>query len=204
MERRRHHRARLRLPARIRWMTPFGQHSEVCQTIDISRSGLRVPCSVPARPGTHLWVTFPYDASLPVGQPEMPARVVRCEPHFEGQAEVAVQFGSCAATLVARGNGMPPDRERRARPRRLLAVPVRVRPDHLPWFEETMTLDVSAAGVRFLSMRQYEAGSHLFLSFDPSSFTPWPGGGEVRTAVVRAEPACDANAIAVSVCGSDQ
>src|SRR5256885_17249724 len=77
MERREHHRAQLRLPVRLRWSTPFGQKTEVCQTLDVSRGGLRVPCAEAHAPGVPLWVTFPYDVSLDDGQPEMLAKVVR-------------------------------------------------------------------------------------------------------------------------------
>src|SRR2546423_9344559 len=77
MERREHHRAQLRLPVRLRWSTPFGQRIEVCETLDVSRGGLRVPCGEAHAAGVPLWVTFPYDVSLGDGQPEMLARVVR-------------------------------------------------------------------------------------------------------------------------------
>src|SRR5215813_6312633 len=77
MDRREHHRVQLRLPARLRWTTPFGQKTEVCTTVDVSRGGMLVPCREPHAEGMHLWVTFPFDDSLIVGQPEVLARVVR-------------------------------------------------------------------------------------------------------------------------------
>ena len=77
MDRRDHHRVQLRLPARLRWTTPFGQKTEVCTTVDVSRGGVLVPCREPHAEGMPLWVTFPYDNSLIVGQPEVFARVVR-------------------------------------------------------------------------------------------------------------------------------
>src|SRR5260370_38434448 len=77
MDRREHHRAQLNLPVRIRWNTPFGQKTEVCKTLDISRGGLLVPCQETHAAGVPLWVTFPYDTSLGDGQPEMAAGVVR-------------------------------------------------------------------------------------------------------------------------------
>ena len=75
MDRREHRRAQLRLPVRIRWNTPFGQKTEVCKTLDISRSGLLVPCQDTHAPGVPLWVTFPYDSSMGDSQPEMMAKV---------------------------------------------------------------------------------------------------------------------------------
>src|ERR1700733_10961469 len=77
MDRRDHHRVQLRLPTRLRCTTPFGQKTEVCTTVDVSRGGVLVPCREPHAEGMPLWVTFPYDNSLMVGQPEVFARVVR-------------------------------------------------------------------------------------------------------------------------------
>jgi len=37
-------------------------------------------------------------------------------------------------------------------------VAIRVRPRHMPWFEEAMTLEVSADKLRFVSNRVYEPG----------------------------------------------
>jgi hypothetical protein len=80
MDTRKHRRVRMHLPVRLRWTTPFGQRIELGgQTMDVSRSGLLVSTTEPHTPGTTLWVTFPYDASLPDGQPEMVARVTRCD-----------------------------------------------------------------------------------------------------------------------------
>src|SRR5580692_2125205 len=79
MDRREHHRVQLRLPARLRWTTPFGQKTEVCASVDVSRGGMLVPCREPHAEGMTLWVTFPFDTSLTVGQPEVLARVVRAD-----------------------------------------------------------------------------------------------------------------------------
>ncbi len=79
MDRRDHHRVQLRLPARLRWTTPFGQKTEVCTTVDVSRGGMLVPSREPHADGMPLWITFPFDASLIVGQPEVFARVVRAD-----------------------------------------------------------------------------------------------------------------------------
>jgi len=78
MDRREHRRARLRLLVRLRWTTPFAQKIELAESIDASRDGLLVSTKEPHSPGVRLWVTFPHDPSRSDGQPEVPARVVRC------------------------------------------------------------------------------------------------------------------------------
>src|ERR1700756_1674827 len=126
MDRREHHRAQLRLPVRIRWNTPFGQKTEICKTLDISRGGLLVPCEETHATGVPLWVTFPYDTSLADGQPEVPARVVRAGPVHNGNGNKSANSGS-AEQLVAlhfavqarpesNGNGHAKAPERRRSP----------------------------------------------------------------------------------------
>src|SRR5256885_2599398 len=202
MERREHHRAQLRLPVRLRWSTPFGQRIEVCETLDVSRGGLRVPCGEAHAAGVPLWVTFPYDISLGDGQPEMLARVVRANGGNGAEGVNARENGSKTATasvfekenglerpsvalhfdLAARAHGNGNSHvhvpERRSHPRRRLAVPIRVRAGNVPWFEEAMTLDMSANGVRFLSNREYQNGEHLFVSFASAATAPWVGAKE--------------------------
>src|SRR5258708_39426312 len=78
MDNRQHRRVRMRLPVRLRWTAPFGQKIELAETIDVSRSGLLVSMKEAHSCGTSVWVTFPYDASLDDGQPEVSAKVVRC------------------------------------------------------------------------------------------------------------------------------
>src|ERR1700726_3637815 len=77
MDRREHHRVQLRLPVRLRWTTPFGQRTEVCDTVNVSRGGVLVPCQELHAAGMPLWVTFPYDPAIPSSQPEILAKVVR-------------------------------------------------------------------------------------------------------------------------------
>jgi hypothetical protein len=229
MDRREHHRVQLRIPARLRWTTPFGQKTEVCDTLNVCRGGVLVPCKEAHAPGMPLWVTFPYDAAVPYGQPEVLARVVRSaiaeqsvpsangggkKPSANGEkpavahaAENANGVYVPAAALrfeiapraVSNGNGYRPELERRTSPRRRLALPIRVRPEHVPWFEETMTLDVSNEGLRFLSSREYEPGQHLILSFEPAASSPWPGAHEFRSLVVRAEPMPRSSALGVTI-----
>jgi len=216
MDRREHHRAQLRLPVRLRWNTPFGQKTELCKTLDISRGGLLVPCSEAHSPGVPLWVTFPYDPSMRDGQPEMLAKVVRIAPGSNGShghapvgaakkwtdalhaPAIALHF---QPTLPAEsnGNGHAREHERRCGPRRPLAVPLRVRLEHVPWFEEAMTIDVSAQGLRFLSSREYAMGANLLVSFEPLASVPWPTGTEIASRVVRIEAVPHSSALAVTI-----
>ena len=83
MDSRQHRRVRMRLPARLRWTTPFGQKIELANTTDVSRGGLLVSTKERHAPGVTVWVTFPHDASLSDGQPEIAARVVRCDEALE-------------------------------------------------------------------------------------------------------------------------
>jgi hypothetical protein len=222
MERREHHRAQLRLPVRLRWTTPFGQKIEVCETLDVSRGGLRVPCREEHASGVPLWVTVPYDVSMGDGQPEVLARVVRTsgDGHHNGNAQeqsatdkwfgrtenkpgneiqlLALRFEVGARARI-NGNGHVHEPERRASVRRRLAVPIRARTGNVPWFEEAMTLDVSANGLRFLGNREYKVGEHLFVSFTASETAPWAGGKEFRSRVVRTDAVPETPALAISL-----
>jgi hypothetical protein len=236
MDSREHRRVRMRLPARLRWTTPFGQKIELVETIDVSRRGVLVSASEPHTPGVPLWVTFPYDSSLREGQPEMSARIVRCDERLEpiraangpGNVQkesasveqyyaktyptnralavcdasatfaVAIQFEEHAHSF-SNGNGHLHEPERRGGQRRALAVPVRVRPQMIPWFEEAMTIDFSATGLRFRSHREYAPGDYLGVVFKESTPSLWHGTGEFRSQVVRVVPAPDDFALDVSV-----
>jgi hypothetical protein len=210
---------------------PFGQKTEVYRTLNVSRGGLLVPCKEHHAPGMQLWVTFPYDISVPYGQPEIVARVVRStsEDRMSGGANVDEKIRSANAGIdtpapaaagkviethvpatalhfevaphpVVNADGLRPDLERRARPRHQVALPIRVRPEQIPWFEEAMTLEVSTEGLRFLGTREYEAGQHLIVSFEPSGSSPWPAAAEFRSIVLRVEPALQSPALAVTIC----
>jgi hypothetical protein len=66
-------RVRMRLPARLRWTSPFGQKIELAETMGVSRGGLLLSSRELHTPGVQVWVKLPYDASLREGQPEVPA-----------------------------------------------------------------------------------------------------------------------------------
>jgi PilZ domain-containing protein len=209
MQRREHHRVRLRLPARIRWATPLGQQTESCVTLDVSRGGLLLRCKHPHQENSRVWVTFPFDASAQNGQPEVSARVVRCKPSHSNAAPPraasepdALDAALCfdrASHVASNGNGKNFAAERRATPRHPLSFPLRVRPEYLPWFEETMTTDASSDGLRFLTTREYAPSDRLFISFDAHSQSPWPSGVEIRAHIVRVESLPGKTALAVVV-----
>jgi len=237
MDSRHHRRVHMRLPVRLRWTTPFGQKIELVNTIDVSRSGLLVSTKDPHTPGVTVSVTFPYDASLFDGQPEVLARVVRCEEVLEAirsnNAREKVEMGSAleqertakldqlaraigipdapATFAVAfhfeeqthnssNGNARPREPERRGSMRRALAIPVRVHPQRIPWFEEAMAIDVSAKGMRFRTQREYALGDYLKIAFQDPASAPWHGAGEFLSEVVRVAPVPQSIALDVSVC----
>ncbi|HKW35774.1 MAG TPA: PilZ domain-containing protein [Candidatus Acidoferrum sp.] len=192
-------RVRMRLPARLRWTSPLGQKIELAETKDVSRGGSLLSSGEPHAAGVTLWVTFPYDASIREGQPEVPARVVRCN---ESRAAplgffLALQFEGLAR-FVSNGNGARRDLERRRSPRRSLAMPIRVRPENVPWFEEAMLLDFSPRGMCFRSQREYATGELLRISSEGDSTAS--GAGEFRAKVVRLAPVPGAVSLDVGVC----
>jgi hypothetical protein len=74
-----------------------------------------------------------------------------------------------------------------------------VRPEHVPWFEEAMTMDASAHGLRFLSTREYQEGDRLLVSFEPTASAPWPTASETAARVLRIQARPDSAALAVTI-----
>ncbi len=237
MNSRQHRRVHMRLPVRLRWTTPFGQKIELADTIDVSRSGLLVSTRESHTPGVTVWVTFPYDASLSDGQPEILARVARCDEVLEviratnarekvpsknaseqersaklDQLARALGISDAPATFAvafhfieqpkssSNGSANRREPERRGSMRRTLAIPVRVHPELIPWFEEAMAIDISAKGMRFRSHREYALGDHLKIAFQDPASAPWHGTGEFLSEVVRLTPVPGSIALDVSIC----
>lgn len=236
MDNRRHRRVSMSLPVRLRWSAPFGQKIELAKTIDAARGGLLVATKEPHTPGVTVWITFPYDDSLSDGQPEIPARVVRCGEVLDviraGHARESVrsaiaseQDRSAKLDRLARAIGLagvpatfavafqfelPPQEspngdksrsepERRLSVRKPLAIPVRVHPERVPWFEEAMTIDISVEGMRFRSQRGYAPGEHLRIAFEDQTTAPWHGTREFSTKVVHIAQVQNSAALAISV-----
>jgi hypothetical protein len=186
---RRHPRARLNLPVRIRWRGPFGMRLEVTHTLDVSREGLLIyriePCELQAR----IWVAFPYDSgAVMTAQPETPARVVRVERAGKGSYRVAVHL-----EFPPRSAPRPPLQERRSSVRVPFALPIFVRAAGAPWPEESMTEDISRSGVRFLTARIFSQNDPLLATL---SWGEWARAGEIPARVVRVAPHTDPNGIA--------
>ena len=150
-----------------------------------------------------LWVTFPYDPARPDGQPEILARVLRCEDdegekrvsvaiHFEGSLNTApyapTAGGAKTAEPPASASGRSP-----------LSVPIRVRPEHVPWFEEAMTIDVASDTLRFVTNRVYSPGDTLRVSFLTADSIPWRGAAEQPARVVSIEQLPDGPSLAVTL-----
>src|SRR6267378_6990118 len=206
MDSRQHRRVRMRLPVRLRWTAPLGQKIELGETIDVSRGGLLVSTKESHTPGETVWVTSPYDASLSNGQPEILARVARCNEVLEvigstnarervqtesaseqersaklDQLVRALGLSDAPATFAvafhlkeqahasSNGNAHRREPERRGSIRKALAIPVRVHPERIPWFEEAMTIDISAKSMRFRSNREYALGDYLKIAFEASA-----------------------------------
>src|ERR1700729_3906269 len=90
VELRRHPRAQLKLPARVRWRGPLGMRMESTHTLDVSRNGIRVQRAGSCESGSRVWVVFPFDAAgVP---PETPARVVRVGSHSGAGYQVSLQL----------------------------------------------------------------------------------------------------------------
>jgi len=179
-ELRKHPRAQLRLPARIRWHGPLGMRLEETQTIDVSREGLlfhrNESCDALAR----AWVAFPYDpAASGDVQPETPASVVRVERDPEGGFRVGLRL-----QLRSRQTAPPVTPERRSSPRLPFSLPIFVRAAETPWPEESMTQDLSRSGMRFETSQVYAAGD-VVLARIP--WGEWVRAGELAGRVVRVE-----------------
>ncbi len=233
---REHGRVRMHLPVRLRWSTPFGQKIELGETLDVSRGGLLVSTKEPHSPGVMVWVTSPFDASLRDGQPEIFARVVRCEEvlenigvtlaHEKNQFErarlkwrsaksdqpsrdIGISHGPPAFAVAfhfetqprtsSNGNSHHREPERRGSVRKALAIPVRIYPEGIPWFEEAMTIDISATGMRLRSHREYTLGDRLKIAFEDPATAPWHGAGEFHSEVVRVAPVPGSAALEIGV-----
>lgn len=180
IERRKHPRAQLKLPARIRWQGPIGMRLETAQTVDVSRDGMLFHRNGPCDRMARVWVAFPFDpAAGAATQPETPARIVRVERGANGGYWVALRFES-----TARAAKLPSAPERRRSERIPFALPIFVRVVGTPWPEEFMTQDISQHGTRFESSHVYSAGDKVLAKIP---WGEWSKTGEVAGRVVRVE-----------------
>lgn len=177
---RKHPRAQLRLPARIRWQSPLGLRLETARTIDVAREGLLIHRAEPCEPLARLWIAFPFDpATRSAVQPETPARVVRVEKETEAGYRVALRL-----ELPARDTPLPAGFDRRAFARIRFALPIFVRPGTSRWPEESMTRDLSSVGASFETSHVYAAPDEIFVKIP---WAEWNRAGEIEARVVRVE-----------------
>jgi PilZ domain len=201
MQHRQHARVRLRLPVRLRWVAALGQQYEVCETRNISRGGLLIECKVQHGEGFPIWVTFPFDPGAPEGQPELLARVVRArhvETNGPAKEEIALHFEGIPNPIGA-SNGQKQVSVVKDSPERSVALPIRVRPRHVPWFEEAMTVEVSTDRIRFMSNREYPVGEALLVTFVPNEARPWQGSGEMLARVVNVEKLPQSSSLVITL-----
>jgi hypothetical protein len=210
-ERRHRPRVLLELPVRVRWLGPFGLETEITQSRNVSRDGLLVTSHNARQTGSLLWATFPYDPAVAFTESETPGKVVRCAEDFAVRNApantIAISFHHhdliSPSDVLARNN---PSRragrsDRRLHARIELAFLIRVErsgqnstlpPQEIEsrqWPEETMTVEVSPAGMLFCTLRIYEAGELLTIAAQPGRKL---SVGEHRARVVRiSRPAVD-------------
>lgn len=181
-ERRKHPRAQVTMPVRLRWPGPLRHTTEITETRDVSRGGLLAHSVDGSHPDRALWLTFPFENSMSFPEPEILAHVLRVE-HRPCESLIAIQFDSVAL------NNAKPAVERRLSPRVVIGVPVSVREPFCPWPEETMTLDLSTDGLAFVTPRIYTVGDTLKVAILPG-VTPsgWSSPGEISARVIRVTP----------------
>ena len=199
MQRRQHPRVRLQLPARLRWSAPLGQRTERCETINASRGGLLLSCGELHTVDHPLWVTFPFDPEASGMQPETLARVVRAAESEREPAcwHVALQFERATHAAIS-GNGKR-IRENKNGSGKRIALPIRVRPQHIPWHEEAMTAEISPDRLKFLTNREYAFGERLRVSFVSRSEAPWNGDEEWEAEVTGIEMEAGKDSVLVTV-----
>ncbi|MGA9885653.1 MAG: PilZ domain-containing protein [Candidatus Acidiferrales bacterium] len=184
-EQRKHPRAHLRFPARIRWHGPLGMLSEIAEIIDVSREGVLLIWrgDLPATM-SRCWIVFPFDPSATgTLEPETPARIARIESDPGGAHRVGLQLQprkrSDCSTIQP---------ERRGFARVEVCLPIFVRSKGMPWPEEAMTRDFSRSGLRFETSDVYATGDRIRAEIP---WGEWAEGGGIIGRVVRVEPAED-------------
>lgn len=180
-EQRKHPRAQLKLPVRVRWRGPLGMRLETTHTVDVAREGISLHRVEPCEVHSCVWLAMPYNSKLAsVVQPEIPARVVRVEKAAGGGFHVALHLPA-----HPRSSARPMGRERRAFPRTLSALPIFVREGGSVWPEECMTQNIARCGTRFETTHMYASGDTVFVKIP---WGEWEHAGEIPARVVRVVP----------------
>jgi hypothetical protein len=176
---RKHPRAQLNLPVRLRWPGTQGTKLERTHTIDVSREGLLVQRAEPCEVQTRVWVVFPFGPQQASAQPETPATVVRVERDCVGGFHVALRLES-----VVRPDPRPPVLERRKHVRIPITLPIFVRKAGTPLAQESMTQNISRSGVRFETSQIYEPGEEVLGKIP---WGEWAEAGELSGRVLRVD-----------------
>ena len=186
-ERRHRPRVLLELPVRIRWLGPFGLETEITQTRNAGRGGLLVSGDGPRQCGSLLWATFPYDAAVAFTESETPGKVVRCanDASADNARHNTIAIAFHQVDLHPNGDAVSENNssdhsgrnDRRRNARIVLAYLIRVERcdkssrasesqelDQSSFPEETMTVEVSPAGMLFCTLRIYEVGEQLVIA----------------------------------------
>jgi len=181
-ERRQRPRVLLELPVRIRWLGPFGLETEVTQTENVSRDGLLISSFNPRQPGSQLWATFPYDAAVAFTESEIPGTVAWCTAESANKNMIAISFHQNDPIwqrnlpIADAPLGASRSHDRRSHSRIPLAYLIRVSriaptrqdprtaPDRPSQPEETMTVNVSPAGMVFCTLRIYSPNERLTIA----------------------------------------
>lgn len=189
-------RVRIELPIRVRQIGPPRDFAEITRTVDASRNGILFRSRERYDVGTNVWVMMPYRRDALAGDLEFPGSIVRVQAMPDGLSEIALQFhsGRSDRQLTTMISTAPPVKssERRERNRVRVELPIRVR-DHSD-SEESVTVDVSRAGVLFRSDRAYPLGRTVWV------VVPYQRGGqqqETPAQVVRAVENAGQRAIAL-------
>jgi hypothetical protein len=181
-EQRKHPRAQLKLPVRVRWRGPLGMRLESTHTVDVAREGISLHRTEPCEVHSCVWLAMPYNSKLAsVVQPEIPARVVRVEKVSDGGFHVALRLPS-----TARISARPMGRERRAFPRTASALPIFVREGGSAWPEECMTQNIARGGARLETIHKHASGDTVFVKIP---WGEWEQAGEIPARVMRVIPA---------------
>ena len=162
-------------------------------------------CDKAHRPGHPLWVTIPFDSEASGAQPETLARVVRCEPaegedheRESGKWVVAMHFEEAAHAQSRHDGDLEAGRNRNGSGSKI-ALPIRVRLENVPWYEEAMTTEVSKDKIKFVTHCEYAFGQRLLVSFASGTEAPWSGDGEWRTQVTGIEMEAGSDSLCVTV-----
>lgn len=172
--------------------------------MNASRGGLLLACGESHAVGHPLWVTFPFDPDARGIQPEILARVVRSVDKAGDLASdaalcnVAVRFERPGRFSIS-GNGKERGIDKKNGAGRPLALPIRVRPEHIPWHEEAMTLEIAPGKLKFMTNREYSFGERLRVAFVTRGDAPWSGDQEWDAEVTGIEMAAESDSLLVTV-----